>query len=153
MVFLSDMPTVITFAEFSAKTGIEINGPMTITTILYEYIKSTDKSVMRITDSDFYEATSAGKLIKYHDYVDVDAKHHIHALLEWINNHCTDVVADKALALFSQGDATPLKKQLFSSLSMLLFSINNSNDAPNFNYQIISKPLDRWNINIVCIIP
>lgn len=118
--FVLDMPTVITFAEFSAKTGIEINGPMTITTILYEYIKSTDKSVMRITDSDFYEAISAGKLIKYHDYVDVDAKHHIHALLEWINNHCTDVVADKALALFSQGDVTPLIKQLFSSLSMLL---------------------------------
>lgn len=120
MTFVLDMPTVITFAEFSAKTGIEINGPMTITTILHEYIKSTDKFVMRVTDSDLYEAIGTGKLIKYHDYVDVDAKHHIHALLEWINNHCTDVVADKALALFSQDDTPPLKKQLFSSLSMLL---------------------------------
>lgn len=63
---------------------------------------------------------SRGNLIKYSEYVDVDAKEHIQKLLEWTDANCTDVIADKALGLLQQGNNTPLKDQLFSSLSLLL---------------------------------
>ena len=44
----------------------------------------------------------------------------IQKLLEWTDANCTDVIADKALGLLQQGNNTPLKDQLFSSLSLLL---------------------------------
>lgn len=96
------MPTVITFSEFSAKTGIKLDGLMTVTTLLHEYIKSADKSSIRLIDSGFIEAINAGNLIRYSEYVDLDIKERLHKIKEWINNHCKDIVADKALALFSK---------------------------------------------------
>ena len=118
--FVLDLPTIITFAEFTAKTGNQIKGQKTITKLLHEYLRFANKSAIRITDGDFYEAMSRGNLIKYSEYVDVDAKEHIQKLLEWTDANCTDVIADKALGLLQQGNNTPLKDQLFSSLSLLL---------------------------------
>ena len=119
-VFILDIPTVITFSEFSAKTGIILNGLMTITTILHEYIKSVDKLSIRFIDSGFVEAINAGNLIRYSEYVDLDIKERLHKIDEWINNYCNDIVADKALALFSQDDVSPLRQLLLGSMSMLL---------------------------------
>lgn len=120
-VFVLDMPTVITFSEFSAKTGIKLDGLMTVTTLLHEYIKSADKSSIRLIDSGFIEAINAGNLIRYSEYVDLDIKERLHKIKEWINNHCKDIVADKALALFSKkDDISPLQQLLLGSMSMLL---------------------------------
>lgn len=120
-VFVLDMPTVITFSEFSAKTGIKLEGLMTVTTMLHEYIKSADKSSIRLIDSGFIEAINAGNLIRYSEYVDLDIKERLHKIKEWINNHCKDIVADKALALFSKkDDISPLQQLLLGSMSMLL---------------------------------
>lgn len=118
--FVLDLPTIILFAEFTAKTGIQIQGQKTITKLLHEYIRFANKSAIRITDGDFYEAMSKGNLVKYNEYVDLDAKEHIQKLLEWTDNNCTDVIADKVLGVLQQGNSTPLKDQLFSSLSLLL---------------------------------
>lgn len=119
-VFILDMPTAITFAEFTAKTDIEINGPMTVTTVLHDYIRTAHKSAIRLTDGDLYEAMRSGYLSQYSQYVDIDAMEHISKLLAWVDSHCLDVVADKALALMVNKERTPLKNQLFSSLSMLM---------------------------------
>lgn len=118
--FVLDLPTIITFAEFTVKTGNQIKGQKTITKLLHEYLRFANKSSIRIADGEFYEAMSRGNLIKYSEYVDVDAKEHIQKLLEWTDANCTDVIADKALGLLQQGNNTPLKDQLFSSLSLLL---------------------------------
>ncbi len=118
--FILDLPTIITFAEFTAKTGKQIKGQKTITKLLHEYIRFANKSAMRIADGDFYEAMSKGNLVKYSEYVDVDAKEHLQKLLEWTNANCEDVIADKALGLLQQGNNTPLKDQLLSSISLLL---------------------------------
>lgn len=118
--FVLDLPSIILFAEFTSKTNHQIKGQKTITKLLHEYLRFANKSAIRIADGDFYEAMSKGNLIKYSDYVDVDAKGHIQKLLEWTDANCTDVIADKALGLLQQGDNTPLKDQLFSSLSLLL---------------------------------
>ncbi|MEE1084809.1 MAG: hypothetical protein UH850_13875 [Paludibacteraceae bacterium] len=118
--FVLDLPTIITFAEFTAKTGNKIKGQKTITKLLHEYLKSANKSAIRIADRDFYDAMSMGNLFKYSEYLDVDAKEHIQKLLEWTDANCTDVIADKALELLQQGNNTPLKNQLLSSLSLLL---------------------------------
>ncbi len=117
--FILDLPTIITFAEFTAKTGKQIKGQKTITKLLHEYIRFANKSAIRIADGDFYEAMSKGNLVKYSEYVDVDAKEHIQKLLEWTDANCEDVIADKALGLLQQGDNTPLKDQLLSSISLL----------------------------------
>lgn len=118
--FVLDLPTIISFAEFTAKTGNQIKGQKTITKLLHEYLRFANKSAIHIADGDFYEAMSRGNLIKYSEYVDVDAMEHIQKLLEWTDANCTDVIADKALGLLQQGNNTPLKDQLFSSLSLLL---------------------------------
>lgn len=118
--FILDLPTIITFAEFSAKTKKQIKGQKTITKLLHEYLRFANKSAMRIADGDFYEAMSKGNIVKYSEYVDIDAKEHVHKLLEWVETNCTDVIADKALGLLQQGENTPLKDQLFSSLSLLI---------------------------------
>ncbi len=118
--FVLDLPTIISFAEFTAKTNYQIKGQKTITKLLHEYLRFANKSAMRIADGDFYEAMSKGNLVKYSEYVDVDAKEHIQKLLEWTDTNCEDVIADKALGLLQKGDNTPLKDQLLSSLSLLL---------------------------------
>lgn len=118
--FILDMPTVITFAEFSAKTRLEITGNMSVTTVLHEYIKSVHKSFVRYANPDLYEAMRSGNLLQYSPYVDVDSKEHISRLLYWIDSHCKDIVADHALAIISNDKRTPLRDQLFSSLSMLM---------------------------------
>ncbi len=118
--FVLDLPTIITFAEFTAKTGNLIKGQKTIAKLLHEHLRFAKKSAIHITDGDFYEAMSRGNLIKYSEYWDVDAKEHIQKLLEWTDANCTDVITDKALGLLQQGNNTPLKDQLFSSLSLLL---------------------------------
>lgn len=118
--FVLDLPTIITFAEFAAKTGNKIKGQKTITKLLHEYLRFANKSAIHIADGDFYEAMGRGNLVKYSEYVDVDAKEHIKKLLEWTDANCIDVIADNALGLLQQGNNSPLKDQLFSSLSLLL---------------------------------
>ena len=118
--FILDLPTVITFAEFSVKTKYEISGNMAITTIVHEYIKSVYKYAVGYINTDMYEALRSGNIIQYSQYADIDAKEHVKNLLEWIDNHCKDVIADQVLALMANGDRTPLKDMLFSSLSMLM---------------------------------
>lgn len=118
--FVLDLPTIITFAEFAAKTGNKIKGQKTITKLLHEYLRFANKSAIHIADGDFYEAMGRGNLVKYSEYVDVDANEHIKKLLEWTDANCTDVIAYNALGLLQQGNNSPLKDQLFSSLSLLL---------------------------------
>ena len=118
--FVLDLPTIITFAEFAAKTGNKIKGQKTNTKLLHEYLRFANKSAIHIADGDFYEAMGRGNLVKYSEYVDVDAKEHIKKLLEWTDANCIDVIADNALGLLQQGNNSPLKDQLFSSLSLLL---------------------------------
>lgn len=118
--FVLDLPTIITFAEFAAKTGNKIKGQKTITKLLHEYLRFANKSAIHIADGDFYEAMGRGNLVKYSEYVDVDAKEHIKKLVEWTDANCTDVIAYNALGLLQQGYNSPLKDQLFSSLSLLL---------------------------------
>lgn len=118
--FILDLPTIITFAEFTSNTSIQLNGPKAVTKLLHEYLKFANKSTVRITDGDFFDAMSNGKLVKYSEYVDVDAKEHIRRLLEWTEENCTDILTDQALGILQQGNNTPLKDQFFSSLSLLL---------------------------------
>lgn len=118
--FILDLPTIITFAEFEAKTGLSIKGPKTITKVLHEYIREANKTSRRVVDADFYESMKCGMLTSYSDYHDVDAIKHIEKLLEWTDTYCKDIIAEKALVLFHSGNNTKLKNELFSSLSMLL---------------------------------
>lgn len=118
--FILDLPTIITFAEFSVTTKNEISGNMAITTIVHEYIKSVYKSAVRYINADMYEAIRSGNIIQFSQYADTDAKEHIKNLLGWIDNHCKDVIADQVLAIMDNGNRTPLKDMLFSSLSMLM---------------------------------
>lgn len=118
--FILDLPTIITFAEFSVTTKNEISGNMAITTIVHEYIKSVYKSAVRYINADMYEAIRSGNIIQFSQYADTDAKEHIKNLLGWIDYHCKDVIADQVLAIMDNGNRTPLKDMLFSSLSMLM---------------------------------
>lgn len=118
--FVLDLPTIITFAEFETKTGLIIKGPKTITKVLHEYLREVNKISIRVVDGDFYESMHSGMLFSYSEYVDVDAMKHIENLVKWTDDHCEDVIAEKALILFGSDDNTNLKKLLISSLSMLL---------------------------------
>lgn len=118
--FVLDLPTIISFAEFEAKTGLEIKGPKIITKVLHEYLRESKKTSIRIINGDFYESMRSGMLVSYSEFVDVDSMKHIENLLEWTEGHCKDVIADQALALFDSGGNTQIKDVLFSSLSMLL---------------------------------
>ena len=121
-VFMLDLPTIITFSEFTAKTNFKIEGNMKITTVLHEYLKTTLKTIRRMTSSDMYEALRCNYINNYNDYVDIDAEEHIKRLLQWVQSNCQDVIPTKALAINNPEDQTPLKDELMSSMTMLMES-------------------------------
>lgn len=117
-VFILDIPSIITFAEFTAKTGMKIAGQMAVTTLQQDLVNTTRKAITKFLDADFYEAMSSGYLVKYNDYVDVDAQKHIEKLTEWIKDNCNVIVPDAALALDElKGDASTML--LLGSMAML----------------------------------
>lgn len=118
--FVLDLPTIITFAEFEAKMGLEIKGPKTITKVLHEYLREANKTSFRVVDSDFYNSMRSGMLKSYSKYADVDAIKHIKYLEEWADKRCEDIIADNALILYGSKDNSRQKNILFSSLSMLM---------------------------------
>lgn len=118
--FVLDLPSIISFAEFEAKSGLEIKGPKTITKVLHEYLREAQKTSIKVVNGNFYESMRSDMLVSYSEYVDVDAMKHIEKLVEWVDKNCEDVIADKALMLDGPHNNTNLKNLLSSSLSMLL---------------------------------
>ena len=124
-IFILDIPTIITFAEFTAKTQLEILGPKYVTTIQQDMIDTTNKSIIKFMESDFYEAMASDKLVKYNDSIDCDAITHIQKLAKWIQDNCKVIVPDAALALSGDCDNSS-KLLLMGSMAMLT--------RPNYYY-------------------
>ena len=118
--FVLDLPSAITFAEFTAKTGMSIKGPKSVTTILHEYIRAAVKKGLRITDSDFYEAIRSNRIIRFSELADIDAKAHINNLLQWIDDNCQDVIPEESLILDQKEKGIYSHMVLFSAFSLLI---------------------------------
>lgn len=100
-VFVLDLPSIITFAEFTAKTGFIIEGNKKITTVLHEYLNTALKTIRRISGSNMFEALRSNNLKKYSDYVDIDEEEHIKNLLQWVQLNCKDVIPSNTLAIMN----------------------------------------------------
>lgn len=124
-VFILDIPSLITFAEFTEKTGMKIVGPMAITTLQQDLVETTSKVNSIFFDMDFYEAMRSDCLIKYSNSIDEDIQIHIKKLIEWIENNCKILVPDTALALDDKYNNT-FMMLLQGSMSMLI--------KPNYYY-------------------
>lgn len=118
--FVLDLPTIITFAEFEAKTGLAIKGPKIITKVLHEYLHEANKLSVRVVNSDFYNSMRSGMIKSYNEYASLDAIGHVENLVNWADKQCKVVIADNALILSGSEEKIRHSNIFFSSLSMLL---------------------------------
>lgn len=119
-VFVLDLPTIIIFAEFTAKTGFVIEGNKIITTVLHEYLKTSLKTIRRISGNNMFDALRSNYIKKYSDNIDEDEEEHVKNILQWVQLNCKDVIPTNALGIIDPIEKMPIQNILISSLSLLI---------------------------------
>jgi tetratricopeptide (TPR) repeat protein len=116
--FILDLPSVLTFAEFSSLTGLEIMGEMHVTSNLQKIIDETYKISDQISLSDMYQVIPNAFIKHFDERVDIDTMKHLAYLRDWVNHHCKIDIATQTLSITPE--LQNIGSWLISTIAMLI---------------------------------